>query len=350
MLEGVPNLAMAVGYTNASWTLKCDLTCRYVTRLLNHLRDSRLRRCTPVNDDPSVEARPLLGLTSGYVQRSQDRFPKQGSVPGRCTRATCATTGRLRLRGIQDGAMRFTNPAPDPAARCRSSVAGREIGRTRVAVGLETGGHGDHRPREPDRGPRLVHRHLQPPIVNRVNDYDVRIAHALGDHVARPRRHRRVLPRARRPVRRRPARGRRHRADRPLRAGDTFVVPRGTEHRPSSPGSILMFEPSGTSSTGDHEGDPDNVEHHGPAPLRPAPPQPSGAGGQAMEGGAGNAATTAPITVTQSNRSRHSVMRPSSTSKVPHTQNAARSDPRSSTSVRSVRTVPPSAAMLWSCA
>ena len=56
MLEGVPNFAMAVGYTNASWTLKCDLTCHYVTRLLNHLRDSRLRQCTPVNDDPSVEA------------------------------------------------------------------------------------------------------------------------------------------------------------------------------------------------------------------------------------------------------------------------------------------------------
>jgi mannose-6-phosphate isomerase-like protein (cupin superfamily) len=54
-----------------------------------------------------------------------------------------------------------------------------------------------------------------------------------------------------------------------LHAGDTFVVPRGTEHRPSSPGgSILMFEPSGTSSTGDHEGDlPDNIDSTTGRPL-----------------------------------------------------------------------------------
>ena len=54
MLEGVPNLALAIGYTNASWTLRCDLTCRYVTRLLNRLRASGLRQCTPVNDDPAT--------------------------------------------------------------------------------------------------------------------------------------------------------------------------------------------------------------------------------------------------------------------------------------------------------
>ena len=80
MLEGVPNLALAVGYTNASWTLKCDLTCDYVSRLLNHLRDDRpaavhagqpRRRRSP--------PQPLLGLSSGYVQRAGDRFPKQGS-------------------------------------------------------------------------------------------------------------------------------------------------------------------------------------------------------------------------------------------------------------------------------
>jgi cation diffusion facilitator CzcD-associated flavoprotein CzcO len=118
MLEGVPNLAMAVGYTNASWTLKCDLTCRYVTRLLNHLRDSGLRQCTPVNDDPSVEAKPLLGLTSGYVQRSQDRFPKQGSrFPWQVYQSYLRDYRVLRLRGIEDEAMRFTNPAPDEAGR-----------------------------------------------------------------------------------------------------------------------------------------------------------------------------------------------------------------------------------------
>src|SRR5205085_10660486 len=79
MLEDVPNLAIAVGYTNSSWTLKCDLTCQYVARLLNHMRGTGLRQCTPVNHDADVERRPLLSLTSGYGQPSAHRFPKQGS-------------------------------------------------------------------------------------------------------------------------------------------------------------------------------------------------------------------------------------------------------------------------------
>ena len=117
MLEGVPNLAMAVGYTNASWTLKCDLTCQYVTRLLNHLRRAGLRQCTPVNDDPTVTPKPLLGLTSGYVLRSQDRFPKQGSrFPWQVHQSYLKDYRALRLRGIEDEAMRFTNPTPAPAA------------------------------------------------------------------------------------------------------------------------------------------------------------------------------------------------------------------------------------------
>jgi monooxygenase len=112
MLEGVPNLAMAVGYTNASWTLKCDLTCQYVTRLLNHLRVSGLRQCTPVNSDPSVTPSPLLGLTSGYVQRSQHLFPKQGSkFPWQVHQSYLRDYRALRMRGIDDQAMQFTNPA-----------------------------------------------------------------------------------------------------------------------------------------------------------------------------------------------------------------------------------------------
>jgi mannose-6-phosphate isomerase-like protein (cupin superfamily) len=102
-----------------------------------------------------------------------------------------------------------------------------------------------------------------PRIVARVNDYDVRVAHTLGEHVWHVHDDTDefflVLD------------GELHIAWRPggggeqtvvLRAGDTFVVPRGTEHKPSSPGgSILMFEPSGTSSTGDFDGElPDNVD------------------------------------------------------------------------------------------
>ena len=79
MLEGVPNLALAFGYTNASWTLKADLTCDYVCRLLNLMRDRGVEQCTPRNRDGAVPQGSMLGLSSGYVQRSVDRLPKQGS-------------------------------------------------------------------------------------------------------------------------------------------------------------------------------------------------------------------------------------------------------------------------------
>jgi monooxygenase len=116
MLEGVPNLAMAIGYTNASWTLKCDLTCQYVTKLVNHMRATGLRQCTPVNDDPSLTRRPLLGLTSGYITRAQHAFPKQGSrFPWQVHQSYLRDYRALRLRGIEDDAMRFTNPAPNRA-------------------------------------------------------------------------------------------------------------------------------------------------------------------------------------------------------------------------------------------
>ena len=111
MLEGVPNLAMAIGYTNASWTLKCDLTCRYVCRLLNHLRDTGYRQCTPVNRDPSMAAEPLLGLQSGYIQRAADRMPKQGSkFPWRVYQSFLQDYRAMRLGRVDDGVMEFSNP------------------------------------------------------------------------------------------------------------------------------------------------------------------------------------------------------------------------------------------------
>ena len=111
MLEGVPNLALAVGYTNASWTLKCDLTCDYVTRLLNHMHERGLRQCTPLNHEASVTAQPLLGLSSGYVLRSAERFPKQGSkFPWQVHQSYLRDYRALKLSGIEDEAMVFSNP------------------------------------------------------------------------------------------------------------------------------------------------------------------------------------------------------------------------------------------------
>jgi len=103
-----------------------------------------------------------------------------------------------------------------------------------------------------------------PRIVTRVNDYDVRIAHALGDHVWHVHDDTDeffLVLDGRFDVALRDPDGGERTVE--LHQGDVFVVPRGTEHRPTSPGgSILMFEPSGTSSTGDrHEGVlPDHVD------------------------------------------------------------------------------------------
>ena len=118
MLEDVPNLAMAIGYTNASWTLKCDLTCQYVTRLLNHLHGQGLRQCTPRNADASVTPLPLLGLSSGYIARSSHLFPKQGSrFPWQVHQSYRRDYQALKRSGITDDAMIFSNPEPAGSGR-----------------------------------------------------------------------------------------------------------------------------------------------------------------------------------------------------------------------------------------
>jgi cation diffusion facilitator CzcD-associated flavoprotein CzcO len=108
MLAGVPNLAIAFGYTNASWTLKCDLTCEYVCRLLNHMREQGYARCTPLNRDPSVTEEPFIDFSSGYVQRSIDQFPRQGSkAPWRLYQNYALDILSLRFGAVDDGAMQF---------------------------------------------------------------------------------------------------------------------------------------------------------------------------------------------------------------------------------------------------
>ncbi len=111
MLENVPNFALAVGYTNASWTLKCDLTCDYVTRLLNEMHTTGTKQCMPVNTDPTVTPEPLLGLSSGYVMRAEDRFPKQGGkAPWQVHQSYLKDYRALKKSDIHDDAMVFSNP------------------------------------------------------------------------------------------------------------------------------------------------------------------------------------------------------------------------------------------------
>ncbi len=118
MIEDVPNLALAIGYTNASWTLKAELTCEYVTRLLGHLRATGLRQCTARNRDTSVSPQPLLGLNSGYVTRTVDRFPKQGSrYPWQVYQSYWQDYRALKRSGLDDPAMEFSNPSSTAPAR-----------------------------------------------------------------------------------------------------------------------------------------------------------------------------------------------------------------------------------------
>jgi cation diffusion facilitator CzcD-associated flavoprotein CzcO len=109
MYSDVPNLASCIGYTNASWTLKCDLTCAYVCRLLNHLEAGGYRYCTPRRNDPSVVPEAWVDFTSGYIQRSVGLFPKQGSkAPWRLHQNYALDTLSLRLGTLEDGAMQFS--------------------------------------------------------------------------------------------------------------------------------------------------------------------------------------------------------------------------------------------------
>ena len=79
MFSDIPNMAISLGYTNASWTLKTDLTCAYVCRLLNHMHKTGAKSCTPRIDKSKVEDEPLLDFNSGYVLRALKYLPKQGT-------------------------------------------------------------------------------------------------------------------------------------------------------------------------------------------------------------------------------------------------------------------------------
>ncbi|WP_224489907.1 flavin-containing monooxygenase [Robertkochia flava] len=79
MFSDIPNMAIAVGYTNASWTLKCDLNGQYVARLLNFMDKQGYRTCTPRFDPERYTSEPLLDFDAGYIKRALDVLPKQGS-------------------------------------------------------------------------------------------------------------------------------------------------------------------------------------------------------------------------------------------------------------------------------
>jgi monooxygenase len=108
MLSDVPNLALSFGYTNASWTLKCDLTSRYVCRLLNHMAKEGLAICTPRLPKAGVISLPMLDFTSGYLQRAGDKMPRRGeAAPWRLPQNYLYDLAALGFGSVTDAAMEF---------------------------------------------------------------------------------------------------------------------------------------------------------------------------------------------------------------------------------------------------
>ena len=119
MFSDIPNLAFAVGYTNASWTLKCDLASGYVCRLLNHMDQRGYTICTPRVNDSDVGDQPVIDFNSGYVLRALHTLPRQGSkTPWRLYQNYVRDLSMMRYGRVEDGAMEFKSA---PAARVRAT-------------------------------------------------------------------------------------------------------------------------------------------------------------------------------------------------------------------------------------
>ena len=111
MVSNVPNFAFCIGYTNASWTLRADLASTFVCRLLNHMERHGYRTCVPDCDFESMEAKPLLDLTSGYVTRAAESLPKQaGRKPWLIKQNYILDMLTMKLSRIEDGILKFGAP------------------------------------------------------------------------------------------------------------------------------------------------------------------------------------------------------------------------------------------------
>ena len=108
MYSNIPNLASSFGYTNASWTLKCELICEYVCRLLNYMERRGLQRCLPRLETDSQTTEPMINFTSGYVRRAQAELPKQGTRrPWQVYQNYLKDLLMMRYGRLNDGVMEF---------------------------------------------------------------------------------------------------------------------------------------------------------------------------------------------------------------------------------------------------
>jgi cation diffusion facilitator CzcD-associated flavoprotein CzcO len=109
MFSDVPNLASAFGYTNASWTLKADLTAAYVCRVLNYMDEKGFAACVPRRRHSDFVEEAMVNFTSGYFLRASAILPKQGSKkPWKLYQNYALDTLSLRLGKVDDGTMEFS--------------------------------------------------------------------------------------------------------------------------------------------------------------------------------------------------------------------------------------------------
>ena len=107
-LSDLPNAVMTFGYTNASWTLKADLTATYTCRLLNYMRKNGYQKAVPVRD-PHMAEQDYLSFTSGYVQRAKNVLPKQGQqAPWQVNQNYFKDFMLIRFGRLNDGVMKFS--------------------------------------------------------------------------------------------------------------------------------------------------------------------------------------------------------------------------------------------------
>ena len=164
MITGLPNFAICIGYTNASWTLRADLTSRLVCKILNWM-DRHDHASVVPNPTEDLAARPLLDLAAGYVQRSIDAFPRQSDhgvwrvrqnyVLDAATtmrhnlRKTLATTPRSAVRrpATADDARAGGSRPRDRGSRTSRSTATRSgSGSPGPTTATPGGAHPRHRP------------------------------------------------------------------------------------------------------------------------------------------------------------------------------------------------------------
>ena len=109
MLTGLPNMAFTIGYTNASWTLKADLVSEFVCRVLNHMDRNGFDTVVPDHPGDTVDERPLMDFTPGYVLRALDYLPKQGSrTPWRLKQNYLLDLRLIRRGKVDDEALQFS--------------------------------------------------------------------------------------------------------------------------------------------------------------------------------------------------------------------------------------------------